>query len=309
MKRGNVRPRIGLALSGGGARGYAHLGVLKILLEAGIPIDVIAGTSMGSVVGAVYAAGYGIEEMKNMVLQMRWRQMFELVDPSLPRQGLIIGNRLEKYFNVLTRGKDFNQLEKALVVVATDIISGEELRINSGPVARALRASTALPGIFYPVKTGPHLLVDGSVSTPVPIAAVQEAGSDLVVAVDVCSPVDRADILIQARKWCEEIVTKKGKQMIWAENLRHWLDSSLPASIMIIDRSLKLNEQYIAVLKQEELLPTNYILLKPAVENIRWYEFHKAEECILAGEAAGRQAMDQIKTLLTKVDFPGPTSE
>ncbi|NLI13495.1 MAG: patatin family protein [Peptococcaceae bacterium] len=208
MKRGNVRPRIGLALGGGGARGYAHLGVLKILLEADIPIDVIAGTSMGAVVGAVYAAGYGIKEMENMVFQIGWRQMFELADPSLPSQGLIIGNRLEKYFNILARGKDFNQLEKALVVVATDVISGEEVRINSGPVAKALRASTALPGIFYPVKAGSHLLVDGSISTPVPLAAVQEAGSDVVVAVDVCSQVDRADILIRARKWCEEIASK-----------------------------------------------------------------------------------------------------
>jgi NTE family protein len=307
MKRVNVRPRIGLALGGGGARGYAHLGVLKILLGADIPIDVIAGTSMGAVVGAAYAAGYEIEEMENMVLQMGWRQMFKLADPSLPRQGLIIGNRLEKYFNILARGKDFNQLEKELVVVATDVISGEEVRINSGPVASALRASTSLPGIFYPVKAGSHLLVDGSISTPVPLAAAQEAGSDVVVAVDVSSQVDRADILIRARKWCEEIASKKGRQMIWAESLRRWLDSSMPASIKIIDRSLELNEQYIGVLKQKEFLPKNYILLKPAVENTRWYEFHKAEECIRAGEAAGRQVVDQIKTLV-KEDFPTPTS-
>lgn len=303
MERASGRPRIGLALGGGGARGYAHLGVLKILLAADIPINVIAGTSMGAVIGAVYAAGYGIEEMEDIAFQIRWRQMFGLVDPSIPRQGLIDGNRLEEYFHILTRGKEFNQLEKALVVIATDIISGEEVRISSGPVARALRASTALPGIFRPVKAGPHLLVDGSVSTPVPVAAAQAAGAEVVVAVDVCSKVDRADVLTQARKWCAEIALKKGRKIIWPDNLRRLLNSSMPESINIISRSLELSEQYFGVLEQGGVSPKNYILVKPAVESIRWYEFHKAEKCIRAGEAAGRQAAEQIKSLVTKKDL------
>lgn len=235
--------------------------------------------------------------------------MFGLVDLTIPHLGIINGNRLEKYFKILTGGREFNQLEKALVVVATDITSGEEVHINSGSVATALRASTAVPGIFCPVKLGSHLLVDGSVSTPVPVAAVQEAGAEVIVAVDVCSPVDRADVLIQALKWCEGIASKKVWQMIGAESLRRLLNSSIPESINIIGRSLELNEQYIGVLKQEEFSPKNYILLKPAVESTRWYEFHKAEECIKAGEAVGRQAVGQIKTFVTKEDFPRPTSD
>ncbi|MDN5345084.1 MAG: hypothetical protein PWQ18_1198, partial [Clostridia bacterium] len=199
------RPRIGLALGGGGARGYAHLGVLKALQEADIPVDVIAGTSMGAVVGAAYATGHQIEELVDMALQMRWRHLLALADPTLPRQGMIAGNRLERYFETLTRERDFNQLAKTLVVVATDITTGEEVRLNSGPVARALRASTAVPGVFCPVESGDRLLVDGSITTPVPVRVAADAGAEVVVAVDVCSPVDRTDVLVQAWKWFMEI--------------------------------------------------------------------------------------------------------
>lgn len=297
MERTSGRPRIGLALGGGGARGYAHLGVLKALLAADIHIDVIAGSSMGAIIGAAYATGYGIEEMEDIASQLGWSRMFGLADPSIPKERLIIGDRLEEFFNTLTRGKDFNQLKKTLVVVATDLNSGEEVRINTGPVAKALRASTALPGIFSPVKLGQHLLVDGSVCAPVPAAAAQEAGAEVVIAVDVCSPVDRADILLKVRKWCEEIALKKGRQITWVESLRHWFGSSMPLSIKIVDRSLRLNEQFYRTRKQEQLLMKNCILLKPAVESTRWYEFHKAEECIRAGETAGRQVVSQINIL------------
>lgn len=156
-----------------------------------------------------------MEEMEGMAFQMRWEKMFALVDPAIPHLGAINGNLLEElFFRTLTGEREFNQLEKELVVVATDIISGEEVRINSGSVATALRTSTSLPGIFCLVELGPYMLVDGSVSTPVPVAAVREAGADIVVAVDVCFPVDRAEILIQALRWWKEVPSLKAQQLI-----------------------------------------------------------------------------------------------
>ncbi len=285
------RPLIGLALGGGGARGYAHLGVLKALRDASIPVDVIAGTSIGAVVGAAYAAGYQIDELVEMALHIRWRQLLSLADPTIPRQGVIAGNRLEKYFNTLTSGREFDQLEKTLIVVATDIATGEEVRIDSGPVAQALRASTALPGIFCPVKTERHLLVDGSVTTPVPAGAVMEAGAAVVLAVDVSSPVDRSEILLQAWRWWQKVPSGQTHNLLGAASLMRLLRPVLPQSVDIVGRSLELHELHDRNIKNSvPTAPSEYYwLLKPAVYDVKWYEFHRAEECIKAGEAVGRQ--------------------
>lgn len=296
------RPRIGLALGGGGVRGYAHLGVIKALREAHIPIDVIAGTSMGAVVGAAYATGYRIEELVDMAIQMRWRRLFDLVDPTIPRQGVIAGNRLEKYFNTLTGTREFDQLEKTLIVVASDIATGEEVRINSGPVARALRASTAVPGIFCPVKSERRLLVDGSVTTPVPVVAAVEAGAAVVLAVDVCSPVDRADVLLRAWKWWNDIPSKQTHHLMGASSFRRFLQPVLPESVNLVGRSLELHDRSIGV-SWPATSSRHCWLLRPAVESVRWYDFHRATECIQAGEAVGRHAADQIKALLKTGDF------
>ena len=293
------RPRIGLALGGGGARGYAHLGVLKALREANIPVDVIAGTSMGAVVGAAYATGYQSEELVDMALQMRWRQLLALADPTLPRQGVIAGNRLERYFETLTRGRDFNQLDKTLVVVATDITTGEEVRLNSGPVARALRASTAVPGVFCPVESRNRLLVDGSITTPVPVRVAADAGAEVVVAVDVCSPVDRTDVLVQAWKWLKEIPFRQTYCLVGVPGFLNSLKPGLPASINIVGRSLELYDRYMKV-SSPGSPSMHYWMLKPSVENVRWYEFHRVRECIQAGEVVGRQVVDQVNTLLKK---------
>lgn len=294
------RPRIGLALGGGGARGYAHLGVLKVLQEANIPIDVIAGTSMGAVIGAACATGYRIEELMDMALQMHWRRLLGLADPTIPRQGMIAGNRLEKYFETLTKGREFDQLEKTLVVIATDIATGEEVRLDSGPVARALRASTSIPGIFCPVKSGQYHLVDGSVTTPVPAAAVQEAGAAVVVAVDVYSPVDQADVLVKAWRWWKEIPSR---QMYCLMGVPGFLKRALPESINIVGRSLELCDRYLKI-SSPATSTVHYWLLRPAVESVRWYEFHRVRECIQAGEAVGRQVAGQINDLLKQGTLP-----
>jgi NTE family protein len=291
------RPRIGLALGGGGTRGYAHLGVLKALCEAGIPVDVITGTSMGAVVGAAYASGYQIDELIDIALDMRWRKLFSLADPTIPRQGVIVGNRLERYFNTLTGGRKFNQLEKPLIVVATDIATGEEVRINSGSVARALRASTAVPGIFCPVRSGQRLLVDGTISAAVPAAAAGEAGSDMVIAVDVCSPVDRTDVLVQAWKWWKEMPTRPKHHLPGVAVCWRFLNTMLPEGVNIVGRSLELYDRNVntSLLVNPSM---NYWLLRPAVEDVRWYEFHRARECIQAGEVVGRQVAEQVSGFL-----------
>jgi len=301
------RPRIGLALGGGGARGYAHLGVLNAFREAGIPIDVIVGTSMGAVVGAAYTTGYRIDELIDIALQMRWRQLLSLADPKIPRQGVIAGNRLEKYFAALTGGGEFKQLEKTLIIVATDIATGTEVRINTGPLARALRASTAVPGIFCPVKSGRHLLVDGSITTPVPTEAALGTGAAVVVAVDVCSSVDRTDVLMQAWKWWKEMPARQTNHLPGTAGFWRFLKPVLPESVKIVSRSLDLVDRHDNISSPLMNPSMRCLLLRPAVEDVRWYEFHRVRECIQTGEAAGREVVDQINALLETGDFAEKT--
>ncbi|HCS73393.1 MAG TPA: phospholipase, partial [Clostridiales bacterium] len=166
------RPIIGLALGGGGARGYAHLGVLKALQQANIPVDIIAGTSMGAIIGAIYATESNVDKAEDIAMNIRYGQMLHLTDLTIPNRGLISGNRIEKYLNTLIMERDFDQLQKELIVVATDINTGETIYFKSGQVARAVRASIALPGIFCPVESEGRLLVDGTITEPVPVEAL-----------------------------------------------------------------------------------------------------------------------------------------
>ncbi len=287
------RPFVGLALGGGGARGYAHLGVLKALYRAGISVDIIAGTSMGAVVGAAYAAGHGIEEMQAIALSMRWHYLLQLADITVPRRGIIAGCRLEHFFAMLTDNKEFHELKTTLKVVATDIVTGEEVRLTTGSVARALRASTALPGIFCPVRIDNRILVDGSLVAAVPTAAVMEMNPLVLIVVDVSSPVDNAGILLKARKWFKQklpvLATRSG---LWQP-----LSRVVPESLIFVNRSLELCSK--SSPDRYWPIPTGgvTIVVRPAVQNIKWYELHQASRCIKAGEIAGTEAAKYITSL------------
>ncbi|MBU4509868.1 patatin-like phospholipase family protein, partial [bacterium] len=176
--------KIGLALGGGSARGFAHIGVIQVLQAYGIPIDIIAGTSIGSLVGSLYAAGDSIENMEKAVLLLNKRKMLSLMDFTIPRSGLIRGNKIE---NMLIdwglEDKTFDELNIPFAAVATDIESGERVILHQGKVADAVRASISIPGIFIPVKYDDRYLVDGGVVDPVPVDLAKKMGADIVIAV------------------------------------------------------------------------------------------------------------------------------
>lgn len=281
-----ARPRIGIALGSGAARGYAHIGVIKAFHKANIPIDIIAGTSIGAVVGAAYALGYSIEELENLAVKMRWRSLFLLADPTFPRKGIIAGNKVEKYLEKLTKGKNFDQLEKPLIVVATDIISGEEVRINEGSVAKALRASIAIPGLFSPVILREKLLVDGSVTSPVPIQAAIEAGADIVIAVDVSSNIDLGSSIAQIWKRLE---TRPPKRIV------RFIKNSNFEIIKVIGNTLKLCNHSKEITTFSAVDNKYCFVLKPNVGDVRWYEFYRVRECIRAGEIVAKQAVKILK--------------
>lgn len=176
------RPKIGLALGSGGARGFAHLGVLKVFVEKGIPIDYIAGSSMGALVASLYAAGKDVDRLYKLAKMFK-RKYF--LDFTVPKLGFITGNRVKEFIRMFTFGKNIEELDIPVQIVATDLIKGERVVFKEGPIAEAVRASISIPGIFVPEKINGKILVDGGVIDRVPVTVVREMGADFIIAVDV----------------------------------------------------------------------------------------------------------------------------
>lgn len=177
------KPKIALALGGGAARGWAHIGVLKALDEAGIKVGMIAGTSIGALVGGCYIAGK-LDELEGFARSLTMRRMAALLDFTIGGGGLFAGMRLTKRMQEHLEGLDIEHLDRRFVAVATEIRTGHEVWIDSGSLIVALRASYALPGIFEPVQCGNRLLVDGALVNPVPVSVCRSYEQPLVVAVN-----------------------------------------------------------------------------------------------------------------------------
>lgn len=177
-----ARKKVGLALSGGGSKGISHIGVLKVLEEHGIPIDFIAGTSMGSVIGALYSANPNSKKLENLFLDEETNKSF--FDYTFSRYGFIKGKKIENLLDSELEGSGFEDLKIPLQVTAFDIENREEVVFSKGDVAKAVRASISIPGIFVPVKNGKRVLVDGGVVDPIPSEALKEAGADIIIAIN-----------------------------------------------------------------------------------------------------------------------------
>jgi NTE family protein len=176
---------IGLALSGGVSRGPAHVGVLNVLTELGVPIECVTGVSAGSIVGAVYCAGLSLEQMNELSLQIGWRRIARLM---WPRRGFIHFRKLEALLTDLIGDVEFRDLKIPFAVVVTDLLTGEPVMINEGRVASAVHASCAVPGFVEPVERDGRLLGDGGVSCNLPAKQVRALGADYVIGVDLMQP-------------------------------------------------------------------------------------------------------------------------
>lgn len=211
------RPKIGLALGSGGARGFAHIGVLKVLEEHNIPVDYLAGSSMGSMVAAFYASGIKPDMMEKLALNLKRKHWLDVIVPNL---GFVAGQKIKELIRLLTHGKHIEQLNIPLAIVATDIERGERVVFREGPIDQAVRASISIPGIFVPEKVDGRLLVDGGVIDRVPITVAKELGSDIVIAVDVA----QFDTQIQVNSIFEVIA--QAIDVMEREILRHRIVSA-----------------------------------------------------------------------------------
>jgi NTE family protein len=176
------RPVIAFVLGSGAARGFAHVGALKVLDAAGIRPDVVVGTSAGSLVGALYAGGIRGDALVDMALAV---QRGQLVDLAFPRRGFIDGEKLESYVNQALQGRPIEQLELPFVAVATELRTGTLTAFNRGNTGMAVRASCSVPAVFHPTPIEGHEYVDGSLVSPVPVRVARSLGADLVIAIDV----------------------------------------------------------------------------------------------------------------------------
>jgi len=267
------RPRLGLALSGGGARGLAHIGVLKVLAREGIPMDCLAGTSMGGVIAAAYATGMSPAEIESEALvTTRWRRLASLADLSLPRQGLFRGHRLLAYFERHLGQRTFADLDVPLALVTVDLNTGQEVILREGPVALAVRATVALPGLLAPVEVDGRRLVDGGLLNNLPADVVRQMGAQVVIAVDVSA--------------------KHGD--VWRNHVR-WAPETVVETIQVLGESLSV---MVSTINEEKLTRARpEVLIRPAilagVNVVAGY--HRAKELIDAGERAAEAALPCIR--------------
>ncbi len=178
-------PRIGLALGGGAARGFAHIGVIQVLEAAGIRPDLVVGTSAGSLVAALYAAGKNGAELETLALTM---DEGAITDWAFPSRGVIRGEALARYVREHTGGRSIEQMARPLGIVATDLDSGTAMLFQRGDTGTAVRASSSVPAVFQPVSIGGREYVDGGLVSPVPVRSARQMGAELVLAVDISSP-------------------------------------------------------------------------------------------------------------------------
>jgi NTE family protein len=252
------RPKIGVALGGGFARGIAHIGVLRVLEQNHIPIDFIAGTSVGALVAATYASGTSLDEMEREGAETRFRNFGRW---TVSRMGMASNDRLKDYLHKFTPARYFHEMKMPLSIVATDLISGESVHFLDGEIAPALRASCAYPGLFLPVEYRNHILVDGFLTETVPAPAVRKMGAEVVISVHL----------------------EPGL-----------LDGRPRNTIEVISRSFSI----IQISATQSWRTATDVLIEPDVHHILWDEFVKTPQLVAAGEAAARAALPKIKAAL-----------
>jgi len=323
------KKRIGLALGAGSARGFAHIGVLSILEKHGIRPDFVSGTSIGAAVGALYCSGMSPEYLKRLAISTEWQ---DLLDFTIPKTGVIAGNKVEEYIQALTNNCKFTDLRIPLRVVATDIKNAHKVVFSQGNVAKAVRASISIPGVFSPVIIDSRELVDGGLVDPIPIEVVRNMGADIVIAVDISKDLTEVHIhgsRVRERSTFSEYVKSRFiktqvdffKEFVMETKrfrLPHFLKKYL---IRIIDRFMNPKRLYsymtgktmpeiVKITAQSMIIMSSQIykehlknsdvdlIIRPDLGQSMFAGFEHAPRFIEAGELAAEKMVPQILKLI-----------
>lgn len=306
------RPRLGLVLGSGGARGWAHVGVLSVLLERGVTIDCVAGTSMGALVGAAFCTG-GHDTLQSVALDLDWKRVLRyFLEFNLPRMGLIDGAKIETWLTEHIEPAEIENLPIPFAAVATDIETGKEIVLRKGNLIEAVRASIAIPGIFTPVVRDDLVLVDGGLVNPLPVSVARDFQAEIVVAVDITrNPLKRerkapppvSEDSRQEHKHAPtgdtepsvlDKLNAKLRQLDLAASfpaVHKWFaGSELPNIFDIAANSVRIIERQITQMRLRSEPPD--ILIQPQIQGIGTMEFHRTREAIDAGR---RAAVDKLR--------------
>ena len=296
------RPKIGLALGSGSARGLAHLGVIQALKDADVEVDCVAGSGTGALIGAIHAAGK-LAAFNSIFKRLDLKKAISSFDVALPKSGLIDGDRASEVIRTYIPASTIETLPISFAAVATDLISGQEIVITRGDLIDAVRASLSMPGIFTPVRRHGRLLVDGGLANPVPVSAARLMGADVVIGVDLNNDMVTRNIksLLQNKRvlleqtdldsWAggylqvlKEIRTwLRSKNLAGAALLRNWApnEEGLPSLFEVLLASISITETRITETRLKFDQPD--MLIRPPLGHIHFLEYGSGEEIIQIG--------------------------
>jgi len=267
ISRKNGDKLVGLALGAGAAQGLAHIGVLKVIEKENIPIDIVAGTSIGAIIGALWSSGKSAHEIERIVSVFKAKMAaWRLVDPVLPKKGLIKGREIKRFLTSHLQDKTFHDLELPLRVVTCDITRREEVVLRSGKIVDAIIASMSIPGIFEPVSIDGRLLMDGGIINPLPVNVLTRMGAAKVIAVNALPSPD---------------------------DVQKFKTKDLNIFDMIV-RNVQASEYMLA----EASCKNSDIALHPVLAGADWYEIYKVEAIIKRGEEEASNFLPLIKKLI-----------
>ena len=315
------RKTVGLVLGSGASRGWAHIGIIEALMEAKIPIDFIAGCSVGAYIGALYASG-SINSLKKFLLRMDGKKIFSYFDVVFPRSGLLNGSRrVHELFSMHTDVQTFAELNIPLVMVATDLLLGEKVVLNSGNIIEALRATMSYPGLFAPVQINGRWLVDGGLVDPVPVGVAQAMGAGIVIAVDLNSRIvsrgRRPQILSANQKQTKPpIVTSEGAQDTRNELIKKMTefyesaesrfktktnellkrDVNTPDIVETVMTSIGIMQERITRINLAVDRPN--ILIQPRLGELKMMNFDQVAHAIQEGYIGVQEKLEDIYTLM-----------
>jgi NTE family protein len=274
--------RVGLAMGGGGARAFAHVGVLETFERAGIPVDVLAGTSGGAIVAGLSARDWGASQIGDFLLA-RWTRRGVVDWRLFPWVSLLRGRKLELIGQDAGEGLTLEELTRPLVVVATDLVTGDAVHLSRGDGWTAVRASLSVPGVFPPVRLGDRYLVDGGAIDNLPVDAARESGADIVIGVNVSPPLEPAFLHVAAEP------TRLG----FFERIRAWRPRGGLPLFRIIYRTITVQGQ---ALRSRQGVPD--LTISPDVSSYDMFEFHNLRQIIEIGRVAAEAQIEEIRKIL-----------
>jgi len=283
------RPKIGVALGTGAARGFAHIGVLKVLEREGIPVDFLAGSSIGALVASCYAAGMSLAEMEKRASELNPKQIRSYFSPSFTRHGIAHGRTIEDYLKGVMGDVQFSNLKIPLSIMCADLVTGKEVILREGSVVKAVRASISMPVIFTPVKYNKTFLVDGGLVDPIPVGPVSKMGADIIIAVDVTRDIEKSFMMKKNLK----LDKTRSFFSRWKKSKPSKDEDWTPGMLQVLLHTIKIVEAKIAELQlsQEKV----DVLIKPPVDHIFFLEFRKGKELVELGEKAATEALPLIR--------------